>query len=83
MFTDENPYQSPVMSGKGEYDWTLFKNAMFTVAMLAILYLSISAVGWYRVYSSSQLQAQKPFIRSLSDFVKAEVQNIKHPRSKT
>jgi len=80
---NENPYASPVMSGKGEYDWSVWKNAMFTVAMLAILYLSISAVGWYRVYSSSQLQAQKPYVHSLMDFIKSEVQHIKHPRSKT
>jgi len=35
----ENPYLSPVVSGKGEYDWTLFKRVFMWFAFMSIFYL--------------------------------------------
>lgn len=65
---DENPYQSPVVSGKGEYDWTLAKRIFVVIAVLAFSYLIPAAVGSWQLYSRGMLHNSKPIVQRVIDF---------------
>ena len=49
MFDNENPYQSPVVSGNGEYDWTLARQAFVAVVLVLLMWLIPAAVGSWEV----------------------------------
>jgi hypothetical protein len=48
---NDNPYQSPVVSCKGEYDWTLAKRIFVAFAVLAAVYMLPGAIGSYQAFN--------------------------------
>lgn len=48
---DQNPYAAPVVSGKGEYDWTLAHRIFLAFAALSALYLLPGAIGSYQAFT--------------------------------
>jgi len=52
---DENPYQSPESSERGEYDWSLAKRILLVVSLLAIWYLACDVVLIWNSWNEGQL----------------------------
>jgi hypothetical protein len=66
---NDNPYRAPVVSGMGEYDWTLAKRIFVAASALAIVYLLASAVGLWTSFRSDPNHRHEPVLATVAEFV--------------
>ena len=64
----ENPYLSPVVSGKGEYDWTLFKRVFMWFAFMSIFYLLCSGVASWQAFSKVPTNQYRSPVEQVQSF---------------
>lgn len=68
MFNDnENPYAPPSCPGCGEYDWTLFRRILYTLSVIAMLYLGIAAAASYHDFA--RIHPGRTDLRQIWDFM--------------
>lgn len=65
----ENPYLSPVVSGKGEYDWTLFKRVFMWFAFMSIFYLLCDVVIIWQAFDRAQIDANHTILENAEAFL--------------
>ena len=65
---NENPYLSPVVSGKGEYDWTLAKRMFIAFAAMAGFYLLCSGVMSWQSFSEVPTNQYRSPVEQVQSF---------------
>lgn len=62
-------YQSPQCSGRGRYEWPLWRRVVYACLVLVILYLAAAVASWWQTFRRDPNHCRTPLVPTVVRFL--------------